>query len=50
MEGKSRPFFGTTIADWFLAAFLGTYMGIVAAFGMLYVATKWHGEKKTPEI
>ncbi len=38
MDQKRDLLNGTSIWDWFLAAFFGTYIGLVAGFGLLHLA------------
>ena len=38
METKKDLLTGTSIWDWFLAAFFGAYIGLIGGFGILYLA------------
>ena len=40
MDQKRDLLTGTSIWDWFLAAFFGAYIGLVGGFGILYLAKK----------
>jgi len=40
MEIKKDLLTGTSIWDWFLAAFFGAYIGLVGGFGILYLAKR----------
>ncbi len=49
MTSKSDLITGTSLWDWFLAAFFGAYIGLVGGFGILYLA-KRRREKINPEL
>ena len=49
MTEKKELLTGISLWDWFLAAFFGTYIGLVGGFGILYLA-KHRREKINPEL
>jgi len=49
MSKKLDLITGTSLWDWFLAAFFGTYIGLIGGFGILYLARRRH-EKIDPTL
>jgi hypothetical protein len=47
MDEKHDLLNGTSIWDWFLAAFFGAYIGLVGGFGILYLAKRSRENKES---
>lgn len=47
MDEKRDLLNGTSIWDWFLAAFFGAYIGLVGGFGILLLAKRNRDKRET---